>query len=82
MPKIDTLTAYVAVGEDGPDDEGVMAYWHPGHGWVPMVGADADRVLALLPIAEELSAATRKPYRVVEFSVRRDVTAEVKAKLN
>jgi hypothetical protein len=82
MPKIDTLTAYVATGEDGQDDEGVMAYFQPGHGWIPMVGADMDRVRALLPIAEKVAAAAGKPYRVLEFSVRRDVTAEVKAKLN
>lgn len=78
MPKIDKLTAYVAIGENGADDEGVMAYFQPGHGWIPMVGGDQERVRSLLPIAEKLSAATQKPYRVLEFSVRRDVTAEVK----
>jgi hypothetical protein len=66
---IDTLTAYIAVDDDG---EGIMAF-RGEDGWLPMVGADPDRIAALRPIAEQMAAAAGKRCVVARFSVREDL---------
>lgn len=66
---IDTLTAYIAVDDDG---EGIMA-WKGPQGWMPMIGADEERIKQMRPIAEQLAAASGKRCVVAQFSVRTDL---------
>lgn len=74
--KITKVTAFVAIDpKDG--DEGVMAFLSDG-GWMPLICADEARIESMLPIAEEISVASGKPYRIIQFSVREDVTDQVK----
>ena len=77
MPSIDRMYAFVA-DDGGPSDEGVMAFIAPGTGqWMPMVGADLDRIKSLLPMAESISHQTGKPFKVLLFENRKDVTQEI-----
>lgn len=73
MPKIDRLFAFVAQNT-GPDDEGIMAMLMPDGTWMPLIGADFARLSSLWPMADEIRKQSGKPYRVLEFSVRRDIT--------
>ncbi len=72
MPKIEKMFAFVAE-DSGPDDEGIMGI-SMGDLMMPLVGADQDRIKSLLVHAEFVSKMTDKPYRILEFSVRKDVT--------
>ena len=75
---ITKITAFVAIDPiDG--DEGILAF-NSDTGWMPLVCADEDRIKSMIPVAEEISQATGKKYRIIQFSVREDVTDEVKAK--
>lgn len=67
---IDTVTAYIAANEDG---EGIMSFYHPENGWMPMVAADQARVDSLRPLAEQMGRATGVRVIVAEFSVRKDI---------
>jgi len=58
MPKIDEMFAFVSYSKDDPEDEGVIAFESPGHSWIPMVGADMDRVESLKPLAKEIMQKT------------------------
>ena len=76
--KITKVTAFVAIDpKDG--DEGVMAFLSDG-GWMPLICADEARIESMVPIAEDISARTGKQYQIIQFSVREDVTEEVKAR--
>lgn len=66
---IDTLTAFIAVDEEG---EGVMAFRGPG-GWMPMVAADEERLESMRPLAQEIATASGRRCVVARFSVREDV---------
>lgn len=79
MPfKIEVLTAYVAVAPDG--GEGVIACKMPDGNWMPLIGADQVRLKALYPKAVEICRLSRQEFRCLQFSVRTDVTEEVKQK--
>lgn len=73
--KITTVTAFVSVGKDG--EEGVMAF-HSNDGWHPMVCADEERIRIVFSIAEEISRDSGTPFRILQFSERKDVTDEIK----
>jgi len=73
-PRIDALYAFVA---EDDESEGVMAM-RLGNTWFPLVGADMDRIKSLLPVAESISAVSGKPFRILKFETRTDVTEEVK----
>jgi len=74
MPKIEKMFAFVA--EDaGPDDEGIMGM-SMGSLMMPFVGADQARIKSLLEHAKHIQKITGKPFRILEFSVRKDVTQE------
>lgn len=75
---ITKVTAFVAVDpKDG--DEGVMAF-QSDSGWMPLICADETRIKQMLPIAEQISAATGTEYRILQFTTREDVTDKVKIK--
>lgn len=67
--KIEKLYCFIADNEDG---EGVTAFYSE-HGWMPMVGADMRRVLALMEIAQTLVDASGKKITLCEFSVRTEL---------
>ena len=72
MPRIEKLYAFIA--EDaGPDDEGITAFLSGDDRWLPMVGADQARVASLRRVAQNIATLTRKPVRLLEFSVRTEL---------
>jgi len=78
MPKITELFAFVA--EEGPDDEGVMGMLVPPpfgqkgpHQWMPLLGADMDRIHALLPFAKQISAETGVKYKLLHFKLSGEI---------
>jgi len=65
---------YAFVMEDsGPDDEGVMGM-SMGEWMLPLVGADMSRVKSLIPHADTIAKAAGKPYKILRFSQREDIT--------
>ncbi len=74
MPKLEAMYAYIAHEIGDPDDEGVTAFLPgPSAQWVPMVGADEERMASLKPMAQELANATGQRMTLVKFSVRTDL---------
>ncbi len=71
MPKIDCLFAFITA-DTGPEDEGIVAA-HMGDKWLPLVGADMDRIDSLRPLARQISQATGKNIVLAKFSVREDL---------
>jgi hypothetical protein len=76
---ITKVTAFVAIDpKDG--DEGIMAFEGANGVMMPLVCADEARIQSMLPIAEMISGETQTAYRIVQFSIREDVTDQVKEK--
>lgn len=77
MPKIEAMYAYITHEKGDPDDEGVTAFMPPSmrpmRQWMPMVGADEERMASLRPMAQELANATGQRITLVKFSVRTDL---------
>lgn len=66
--RIDELFAYVAVDEEG---EGITAYLSADTGqWMPMVGADMERMTSLLPVAQQLADKGARPIKLVHYTTR------------
>lgn len=63
--RIDRIFAYLAVDAEG---EGIV-------GWdgVPLVGADADRMLSMRPTAKAAATVSRRAVRLVRFDTRTEV---------
>lgn len=72
MPKITALYAFV-VEDTGPDDEGILAASVGDDIFLPLVGADMERVNSLKPTAAKLAGALGKPVKIVLFSERTEV---------
>jgi len=71
LPKIDAIFAFISVDE-GPEDEGIVAA-RMGNMWMPLVGADMDRIDSLRPLAVEVARLTGKKIVLAKFSVREDL---------
>ena len=71
MPKIEQIYAFIAE-DTGPDDEGVTGF-ATGMGWMPMVGADIDRIESLKPIAQQIAKSTGKKIKLIKFTNREEV---------
>jgi len=71
LPKIDVLFAFISVNE-GLEDEGVVAAL-VGDTWMPLVGADMDRVESLKPLAVEVARVTGKRIVLAKFGNREDL---------
>lgn len=67
--KIDAIYAFIA---DHPGSgEGIMGFLPPGHTvFLPMIGADLERVKDLKPIADGISKAHGIPYKIYKFTER------------
>ena len=73
--KIKTIFAFVCENADG--DEGIVSTPHEVQGtlfWMPIVGADMARVTSLVPIAQEISAISGRPFRILKFDTVTDIT--------
>jgi hypothetical protein len=68
---IDQMYAFV---QTDPKDqtEGVIGF-HTGQGWMPMVGADMDRVEYLRPMAQKIADATDTEIRLIRFTLREEI---------
>jgi hypothetical protein len=53
MPIITEMFAFCTEEKEG--DEGVIGFLSPQGQWIPLVGADMDRVKSLLNIAKEIA---------------------------
>ena len=70
--KIETLTAFLAVSREG--EEGVCAFVDPKTGvFMPMIGADHDRICSLRPQARAIAAATGQRIVLARFEARTDL---------
>lgn len=71
MPKINRLYAFIIQDGERPDDEGIMAtrISPPNQEpfWMPLVGADMNRVNDLVDHADQIASIKGKPYTIVEF---------------
>ena len=67
--KIEQMFAFVACDEKG---EGVMGF-KGSDGWMPMVGADMDRVKSLLPMAVAMGV----DFKILKFEGRVDITDQI-----
>lgn len=76
--RIDTIWAYLAwePDADGRDAEGIAAYLGTDGMWLPMIGADEERVKSLREMAETISFTTGKALRLVRFD-RVEVVEEI-----
>lgn len=64
--KITEVWAFISVNKNG--NEGVCAFVDSHTGmWMPMVGADKDRVESLKPIAREIAANTGQKVKLIHF---------------
>lgn len=68
MPKVTEMYAFVAADKDG-DDEGIMGFQGADGGWVPLVGADMNRVDSLREIARSISESTGIKYKILHFKL-------------
>lgn len=73
---ITTLKAFVSIDKDG--DEGIVACL-TNQGWLPLIAADDRRLKELYVLAsrEEFPVSG---YKVIQFSVRQDITEDVHKK--
>lgn len=71
MPRIETMYAFIAE-DTSPDDEGIIGM-NTGTGWVPLVGADMERVESLKPIAQGISRQIGKNIKIVRFETRKEI---------
>jgi hypothetical protein len=71
MPRITEMFAFVAEDE-GPDDEGVIAY-RVGDHWLPMVGADMARVDSLRPQAQAIASEIGARVKLLRFTQREEM---------
>jgi hypothetical protein len=67
---IEKITAYIMRDQDGT--EGIIGSLTPT-GWMPLIGADIDRITQLEPIAQRMADATGLSITVAQFSVRENV---------
>ena len=71
MPRINRLYAFIIQDGERPDDEGIMAMriTPPNQEpfWMPLVGADMNRVNDLTEHADGIARVKGRPYKIVEF---------------
>lgn len=77
--KIETITAII--GADENEEEGIWSALSDGV-WVPMIGADWDRVKSMVPAAMSMARTTGKKFKVIRFSQMTDITEEVMREYN
>ena len=63
--RITEIFAFVAKDKDG--HEGIMGFKGPD-GWMPLIGADLERVDQLVPIADKITTSTGQKYEIRYFT--------------
>jgi hypothetical protein len=71
MPRIEEMYAFI-VADTGPEDEGLAAMKLRGD-WLPLVGADMERVESRKPIAQSIARETGQKITIARFTQRTDV---------
>jgi hypothetical protein len=71
MPEIQSISAFLVL-DPADNNEGIIACDLPGSRGMPMplIGADAERIESLRPIAQQIANVKGVPVRLVRFSVR------------
>lgn len=69
--RIDEMYAFIQL-DPTDNTEGVIAFMS-GSGWMPMVGADMERVKFLRPMAKRVASDTGAPVTLIKLSVREEV---------
>jgi hypothetical protein len=69
--RIDEMFAFIQL-DPKDNTEGVIAYLSDV-GWMPMVGADMDRVEYLRPLAQNVADDTGRPVQLVRFTNREEM---------
>jgi len=73
MPRIESLWAYLAV-DAKTGDEGVCgAPIGPGGSFLPLIGADEERIKSLRSLAQKIAAARGIKITLVQFTSRVDI---------
>lgn len=67
MPKVEEIFAFIA--EEGPGEEGIMAAMVPGIGSTPLVCMKQSLMRKFVPLADEISRASGKPYKILRFKL-------------
>jgi len=70
--RIDALWAWIST-DPGDEEEGLIGYRTPDGWWMPLVGADRERIESYRWHAELVKAATGQPVKLVRFSERTDI---------
>lgn len=66
MPdKVEELYAFVMTAEDG--DEGVPAFFTE-QGWIPLIGADMERIDLLRKAAQNIATSEQQPIKLLRFA--------------
>ncbi|MDE2223495.1 MAG: hypothetical protein KGK03_10555 [Candidatus Omnitrophica bacterium] len=63
--RITEIFAFVSKDKDG--HEGIMGFKAPDGTWMPMIGADLERVDQLVPIANRITEVTGQKYEIRYF---------------
>lgn len=79
MPEITEMYAFVTKDKQPEGkDEGIIGFRTPDGTWMPMVGADMNRVKSLIPVADKIAREHGISYRIITFTGRKDITEEAK----
>lgn len=62
--RITELYAFVSVDKSG---EGIMGIQMPNGDWMPLIGADVERVESIKPFADKIAAQMNVPYEIRYF---------------
>lgn len=78
MKRVDEVFAFITTASQ-PEGwaEGILGV-KTSDGWIPMIGADVERIESLVPIAE----STGLDYKIIKFTNKVDVTEQFKGKRN
>ena len=69
--RIRTLHVFTSIGADG--DEGVVAFWDPTRGWMPLVAADERRLESFRPMAQAIADKSGRHIMLARFTVREEL---------
>lgn len=70
--RIEQMYAFVVL-DPADDTEGIIAFQAGPGNWMPMVGADMDRVNSLRGLAQKVATEQELPVRLLRFEVRTEL---------
>lgn len=73
MKKIIEMFAFVMEGDGGNEDEGIIGWEFLSGEWMPLVGADMNRVDSLKVLAKKISENKKKPIKIIKFTNREQI---------